>query len=182
MTSSRPTRIPGSVCVRRDSIGWSTGTSTTCTVGSTGSVLGGGSPKLRKGLVIAQVSLSLLLLIAAGLFMQSLRNLKTLNPGFEVKNLLAFDVDPTLNRYDRKWAAAYYRRLHERLNTLPGVEAHTFAVVPLLENDEWDNWVTIEGYQARDGTNKAVGRNFILADGSRYLFGGSAPGAGGADK
>jgi hypothetical protein len=41
---------------------------------------------------------------------------------------------------------------------------------------------TIEGYQARDGTNKAVGRNFILADGSRYLFGGSAPGAGGADK
>src|ERR1044072_8882845 len=42
--------------------------------------------------------------------------------------------------------------------------------------------VTSEGYQARDGTNKAVGRNFILADGSRYLFGGSAPGAGGADK
>ena len=41
---------------------------------------------------------------------------------------------------------------------------------------------TIEGYQARDGTNKAVGRNFILSDGSRYLFGGSAPGAGGADK
>src|ERR1043166_126110 len=40
---------------------------------------------------------------------------------------------------------------------------------------------TIEGYQARDGTNKAVGRNFILADGSRYLFGGSAPGAGGAE-
>ena len=41
---------------------------------------------------------------------------------------------------------------------------------------------TIEGYQARDGTNKAVGRNFILADGSRYLFGGSAPGAAAADK
>jgi len=114
-----------------------------------GSVLGGGSPKLRKALVLAQVSLSLLLLIAAGLFMQSLRNLKTLNPGFEVKNLLAFDVDPTLNRYDRKWAAEYYRRLHERLDTLPGIEAHTFAVVPLLENNEWDNWVTIEGYAAR---------------------------------
>ena len=40
----------------------------------------------------------------------------------------------------------------------------------------------IEGYQARDGTNKAVGRNFILADGSRYLFGGSAPGAAGSEK
>src|SRR3989475_11434405 len=41
---------------------------------------------------------------------------------------------------------------------------------------------TIEGYQARDGTNKAVGRNFVLADGSRYLFGGSAPGSAGTDK
>ena len=40
----------------------------------------------------------------------------------------------------------------------------------------------IEGYQARDGTNKAVGRNFTLADGRRFLFGGSAPGAGGGDK
>ena len=40
----------------------------------------------------------------------------------------------------------------------------------------------IEGYQARDGTNKAVGRNFTLADGRSFLFGGSAPGAGGADK
>jgi len=35
----------------------------------------------------------------------------------------------------------------------------------------------IEGYQARDGTNKAVGRNFQLPDGTRFLFGGSAPGA-----
>ena len=42
--------------------------------------------------------------------------------------------------------------------------------------------LTIEGYQAKEASNKAVGRNFILADGSRYLFGGSAPGAGGADK
>ena len=36
----------------------------------------------------------------------------------------------------------------------------------------------IEGYQAKDGTNKAVGRNFVLADGRRLFLGGSAPGAG----
>ena len=65
-----------------------------------GGVIRGGSAGLRKGLVVAQVSLSLLLLIGAGLFLQSLRNLKTLNPGFEVKNLLAFDVDPTMSRCD----------------------------------------------------------------------------------
>jgi len=114
-----------------------------------GAVIRGGSAGLRKGLVVAQVSLSLLLLIAAGLFLQSLRNLKTLNPGFEVRNLLAFDVDPTMNRYDRQFSADYYRRLRDRLNALPGVESHTLAVIPVLENDEWDNWVTIEGYSAK---------------------------------
>jgi hypothetical protein len=40
--------------------------------------------------------------------------------------------------------------------------------------------LTVEGYQAKDGTKKAVGRNFILPDGSRLFLGGSAPGAGGA--
>jgi predicted permease len=114
-----------------------------------GAVIRGGSAGLRKGLVVAQVSLSLLLLIGAGLFLQSLRNLKTTNPGFEVRNLLAFDIDPTMSRYDPKWTADYYRRLHERLNAIPGVESHAFAVVPVLENNEWDNWVTIEGYSAK---------------------------------
>ncbi len=114
-----------------------------------GAVIRGGSAGLRKGLVVAQVSLSLLLLIAAGLFLQSLRNLKTLNPGFDVRNLLAFNVDPTTNRYDTKFSTDYFRRLHERLSALPGVESHTFAVIPVLEDNEWDNWITIEGYTAK---------------------------------
>ena len=114
-----------------------------------GGVIRGGSAGLRKGLVVAQVSLAFLLLIGAGLFLQSLRNLKTLNPGFDVRNVLAFDVNPTMNRYDRKWTTDYYRRLHQRLSVFPGVESHVFAVVPLLENNEWDNWVTIEGYSAK---------------------------------
>jgi predicted permease len=114
-----------------------------------GAVIRGGSAGLRKGLVVAQVSLSLLLLVGAGLFLQSLRNLKTLSPGFEVKNVLAFDVDPAMGHNDRKWTADYYRRLGERLAALPGVESHTSAIIPLLENNEWDNWVTIEGYSAR---------------------------------
>ena len=112
-------------------------------------VIRGGSAGLRKGLVVAQVSLSLLLLIGAGLFLQSLRNLKTLNPGFDVRNILAFDVDPTFSRYDVKWTRDYYRRLRDRLSAIPGVESHMFAVVPVLEDNEWDNWVTIEGYSAK---------------------------------
>jgi len=114
-----------------------------------GAVIHRGSAGLRKGLVVAQVSLSLLLLVGAGLFLQSLQNLKTLNPGFEVRNLLAFDVDPTMSRYDKNWTAEYLRRLQETLNALPGVESQAFAVVPVLEDNEWDNWVTIEGYSAK---------------------------------
>jgi predicted permease len=116
-----------------------------------GGVIRGGSVRLRKGLVVAQVSLSLLLLIGAGLFLQSLRNLKVMNPGFEVKNLMTFSVEPTLSRYDRPWTIDYYRRLSERLQTLPGVESHAFAVIPVVADNEWDNWVTIEGYTPNQG-------------------------------
>jgi predicted permease len=116
-----------------------------------GAVIRGGHAGLRKGLVVAQVSLSLVLLIGAELFLQSLRNLKVLNPGFDVNNLLAFDVNPTLNRFDTKWTVGYYRRLNDALGAVPGVESHTFAVVPLLENNEWDSWVTIEGYAPKGG-------------------------------
>jgi predicted permease len=114
-----------------------------------GGVLRGGSARLRKGLVVAQVSLALVLVIGAELFLQSLKNLKALNPGFNVGNLVAFDVNPGLSQADLKWTRDYYQRLHQALRTVPGVESHTFAVVPVLEDNEWDNWVTIEGYTAR---------------------------------
>jgi predicted permease len=113
-----------------------------------GSVVHGGPARLRKALVVAQVSLSLVLVIGAGLFIGSLRNLKMLNPGFEIRNLLAFKVDPTFSRFDKPWVTEYLRRLDHALDALPGIESHTFAVIPVLEDDEWDNWVTIEGYSA----------------------------------
>jgi predicted permease len=112
-------------------------------------VVHGGSVRLRKILVVGQVALSLMLLIGAGLFLQSLRNLKYVNPGFDMKNLLSFAVEPTLSRYDPAWAREYYRRLTERLTSTPGVESAALVVVPLLQDNEWDNWVTIEGYTAK---------------------------------
>jgi len=114
-------------------------------------VLHGGSVRLRKGLVVAQVALSLLLLIGAGLFMQSLRNLKFTNPGFDVRNLVSFAVEPTLNRYDLPWTLDYYRRLSDRLKTIPGAESEALAMIPVLQNNEWDNSVTIEGFTPKQG-------------------------------
>ena len=114
-------------------------------------VLQGGSVRLRESLVVAQVALSLLLLIGAGLFLQSLRNLQVTNPGFEVRGLVSFSVEPTLNRYDKAWTRDYYRRLLERLRFLPGAESASLVEVPVLRDNEWDNWVTIEGYTPKQG-------------------------------
>jgi predicted permease len=114
-----------------------------------GAVIHGGSARLRKCLAIAQVALSLVLLVGAELFIQSLSNLRTLDPGFRVSNLLAFNVSPALNRIDVEWTRDFYRRLRAALSATPGVESHTFAIVPVLEGTEWDNWVTIEGYTAK---------------------------------
>jgi predicted permease len=116
-----------------------------------GAVAGGGQARWRKMLVVAQVSLSLLLLIAAGLFGRSLHNLKSLNPGFEVSGLLSFQVDPTLNGYNPERAKLFYRQLTESLATLPGVSSAALCVVPPLTFDEWDSSVTVEGYVAKPG-------------------------------
>ena len=113
-------------------------------------VVHGPAVALRKSLVVLQVALSLVLLIGAGLFLQSLRKLHDLAPGFDTANLLKFDVEPRLS-YRSQWALDYYRRLEERLKTVPGVTSAALAVVPILEDNEWDNWVTIEGYAPKPG-------------------------------
>ena len=116
-----------------------------------GSVVGGASSGLRKSLVVAQVALSLVLLIGAGLFLRSLTNLKELRPGFDTPNLVTVAVDPTLNAYKPDWARQYYRQLTERLEAQPGIKSVALAVIPLLVDDEWDNWVTVEGYTPKEG-------------------------------
>jgi len=116
-----------------------------------GAVVGGGQALWRKMLVVAQVSLSLLLLIAAGLFGRSLHNLKSVNPGFEVSNLLSFQVDPTLNGYNPERAKLFYRQLQDSLAALPSTQSAALCVVPPLTFDEWDSSVTVEGYVAKQG-------------------------------
>ena len=111
-----------------------------------GSVVGGGSVWLRKTLVTAQVTLSLLLLIGAGMFVQTLGNLRNLGPGFSPERLLGFDIDPSLNGYTAERSKAFYRRLTEDLTALPGVRSVALAQVRILEDDEWDSSMTAEGY------------------------------------
>jgi len=112
-----------------------------------GSVMGGGAQvRFRKVLVAAQVMLSLLLLVGAGLFARSLANLHSLNPGFQTANLVQFMVDPTTIGYDQNRIRALYDRLVERLARVPGVTGVGYGRVPKLMGWEWDNWVTIDSY------------------------------------
>ena len=119
---------------------------------------------LRKALVVTQVSLSLLLLIGAGLFLKSLQNLKSLNPGFAVSNLVTFMIDPGLSGYKPERAETFYRELNRRLSATPGVESASLAVVPVLRGWEWDSTVTVEGHQAKQGEDMNPHVN-ILAPG-----------------
>lgn len=114
-------------------------------------VSAGSGKNTRKILVIAQVSLSLLLLIGAGLFTRSLQNLKDLDPGFKTSNLLAFKINPGLNSYTPERTKDIYARLEQSLNEIPGVESASLAVMPVLEGDEWDQWVTIDSYTPKTG-------------------------------
>src|SRR5206468_2853340 len=104
-----------------------------------GSIAGGTSVGMRKALVAAQVTLSLLLLIGAGLFVRSLKNLKDLDPGFQTSNLLEFAVNPTMNGYKPERSLDFYRQLRENLDAVPGIESSALAVIPVLTGDEWDN-------------------------------------------
>ena len=114
-----------------------------------GGIVGGGNVRFRKTLVAAQVTLSLLLLVGAGLFIRSLRNLRDLGPGFPAENLVSFNVDPSLNGYDAERAKAFYRQLSDSIGAVPGVRSVGLASMRILENNEWDNWVTVEGYRPK---------------------------------
>ena len=126
-----------------------------------GAVVGGTSVMLRKSLVVVQVALSLLLLIGAGLFVQSLKNLKGVNPGFQTENLVSFAVNPLLNGYKDERCFQFYRQLTDRLTQLPGVTSAALAVVPVLDGNEWDSSVTVEGYTAKQGEGVGPHMQFV---------------------
>jgi predicted permease len=102
--------------------------------------------RVRKALVAAQVMLSLLLLIGAGLFIRSLQKLRDMEPGFMATNLLAFDVDPSLNAYSPERSKLFFRQLTEEVISIPGVLSTGLARIRLLTDNDWSSSVTPEGF------------------------------------
>ncbi|MBZ5571490.1 MAG: ABC transporter permease [Acidobacteriia bacterium] len=89
-----------------------------------GTVSGGlRKARLTSGLVVAQISLSLLLLICAGLFIRSVRSAQQLNPGFSPHNVLIASYDLFTTGYSDSTGAEFDRQLLAKLETLPGMQS-----------------------------------------------------------
>ncbi|MGH9140451.1 MAG: ABC transporter permease, partial [Vicinamibacterales bacterium] len=142
-----------------------------------GSVVGGtGHARFRKGLVVAQVGLSVLLLAGAGLFARSLYNLKTLNPGFQADQLLGFSVDPSLNGYPRARSIQVLQQMQEQLGQLPDVRSAAASVISLMTDSEWSSTIKVEGYKPKEGEDmnpsvNAVGPGYFATIGQTLLSG-----------
>jgi predicted permease len=115
-------------------------------------------------LVVAQVALTVIVLAAAGLLVRTLENLKSVNPGFDTRNILTFRVDPTLIGYKRTEMDSFYQDLQNRLAAIPGVRSVSYSLRPLLGNGLWTTSFGLPGHP-KDETFEAdmlpVGSGFF---------------------
>ena len=114
-----------------------------------GTSVGRGGRRLRRGLVVAQVALSLLLLICAGLSVRSMANAHRIDPGFEPEGVVVARLAPQLQGYDEARAQQLYEDLEERLAAIPGTtRVATASHLPLTFNISMEPAVA-EGESAR---------------------------------
>jgi predicted permease len=121
---------------------------------------------LRNIFLVAQVGLSTVLLVTAGLFVRSLLNAKNINPGFQVDNALVVPLDLGLQRYTEERGRDFYQRLEQRVQSLPGVTGVSWArFVPLGVAGSGESMITVEGRDPRrDEMPPIVGINTVGPD------------------
>ena len=119
---------------------------------------------LGSWLVIAQVALSVVALIGAGLMVRTVNNLRSVDAGFDTHNLLLFGIDPALAGFKGDKIGNLYDELKRRLAALPGVISASYSSDVLLDNGLWTSSVHIEGHNDKSTveTNMlAVGPEFF---------------------
>ncbi len=122
--------------------------------------------RLRSLFVGAQVALSLMLLVAAGLFIRSLQSAQRIDVGFETERQLLMSFNLGLQGYDRERGRAFLQQLEQRVAALPGVESVGLAnIVPLGLGSDQDRGVAIDGYTPPTGLEYTpVVYNLVGAD------------------
>ncbi len=110
-----------------------------------------GHARFRRVTVGVQIGLSLLLLVGAGLFSRTLRNLKSVDVGFVTDRLLTFQLDPHLAGYQPSAVTPLYKRLIETLSSQPGVQSVGMTDDPVLARSDDTFSIDVPGYQAQEG-------------------------------
>jgi len=125
---------------------------------------------LRKGLVVVQVALSLLLLVGAGLFVRSLSNLRDIDLGFRSERTVIATIDPSASRYEGQRLRNFYERLRADAARLPGVESVSLARITPLSGSRWNGDLSVEGYQpATEAGRRAMQSVDMNAVSPRYF-------------
>jgi predicted permease len=120
---------------------------------------------LAKGLIVSQVALSVVLLMAAGLFLRSLVNLTRIDTGFNKENVLQLNLDPSSAGYtaDDPRLPALYREVETRVGALPGVRAASFSSF-IFNEGSWNTPIFVAGYAGtpeNDVNHNIVGNGYF---------------------
>jgi predicted permease len=100
---------------------------------------------LGRSLVVAQVAISLVLLVGAGLFLRTLQNLRQVDVGFNPRHVLLFRVNPALNRYDSRKASILYDQIGERLRAVAGVRSVSWSGNSLMSGRRSSGGIFVQG-------------------------------------
>jgi predicted permease len=131
---------------------------------------GGSRGRLRDALVVAQVAVSLLLLVGTALVVRSLRAAETADTGFDSRNVASVSIDVKPNGYDDDRGRVFYRRLLDTVRADPDVESAALASDLLLTLVEGSSdALEIDGVPARRGEDRRAPTNAISADYFRTL-------------
>jgi predicted permease len=123
---------------------------------------GGVPSRLQGGFVIAQVSISMVLLIAAGLFLRSVSKAEAIDPGFDKSGVVAVSVDPTLLGYDAERSGAFFQRLLERSAARPEIAAAAAAWYVPLGGTFARNGFDVEGQPpSTDREPRLIGFDYV---------------------
>jgi predicted permease len=112
--------------------------------------------RLGDALVVVQVALSIVVLIGAGLLVRSLRNLETINPGFETRNVLLFGLNPNSAGYKDRQTTQLYDNLQQRLAALPSVTSVSYSGDALVSGSWSSGDVHLDSAAPKDNFNTAT--------------------------
>jgi putative ABC transport system permease protein len=115
--------------------------------------MGGNRHWVQKTLVIVQAAVSLVLLSAAAMLGQSLRNLEHQNFGFETSGRYLVSIDPRISGYQQEQLAPRFREIEDRLRTIPGVHMVSAILEAPLSGWVWPHDIRIEGKPDVDGSS-----------------------------